>query len=258
MASQGASREARLGGRRCHGHNWTAVCAHRRCVSARESPGERFGPPDAGRGSVLIRRSSRRPNSAALKHCPFTSNPRDHQRCSHRVLRHPGSEVGQTQARSRPAHRPLVDHRTGCPGHRNRHAPVDERHPRLRGGSPRASTAVASPARPPSGASSSTPTVTGESPALPRSLPARSLRTCSAGPWPSSPASIPGRKSPSACSSSTQPPEPGQSLDPGLHGSRPVLGPSPHHRHRRTSVPTAQEPFRRRQPRQGHRLRPRR
>lgn len=73
MASQGASREARLGGRRCHGHSWTAVCAHRRCVSARESPGERLCHPDAGRGSVLIRRSSRRPNSAALENCPFTS-----------------------------------------------------------------------------------------------------------------------------------------------------------------------------------------
>jgi hypothetical protein len=30
-----------LGGRRCHGHSWTAESAHRRCVSVGESPGER-------------------------------------------------------------------------------------------------------------------------------------------------------------------------------------------------------------------------
>ncbi|MDH6581846.1 hypothetical protein M2161_000952 [Streptomyces sp. SAI-133] len=45
-------------------------------------------------------------------------------------------------------------------------------------------------------------------------------------------------------------PSVGQSLDPGLHGSRPLLGPPPHHRHRRTSIPTAERPFRRRQSRQ--------
>jgi hypothetical protein len=41
---------------------------------------------------------------------------------------------------------------------------------------------------------------------------------------------------------------------PGLHGSRPLLGPPPHHRHRRTSVPTAEGPLRRRQPRRGPQL----
>ncbi|WP_139140443.1 hypothetical protein [Streptomyces thermolilacinus] len=51
-------------------------------------------------------------------------------------------------------------------------------------------------------------------PALPRSLSARSPRTCSAGPWPCSPATIPDRESPSGCSSSTQPPEPWPTVGP--------------------------------------------